>query len=74
MPQPRRDMIRSKKTQVSLGITPTEYTSIAGGSFLQWPKDFKRARPVKKREELLVTNFELGQEKTQYQTSCMDRF
>ncbi len=38
------------------------------------PKDFKRMRPLKERQELLKTNFELGNEKTSYESSIMYQF
>jgi hypothetical protein len=47
---------------------------LAQGSFCEIPKDFKKVKPLKERQELLKTNYELGSEKTPYETSVMFQF
>ena len=38
------------------------------------PKDFKKARPLKERNDYLKTNYELGIEKVPYESSIMYQF
>jgi len=47
---------------------------LAQGSFREIPKDFKRVRPLKDRAELLKTNYDLGTEKTTYESSIMRQY
>jgi hypothetical protein len=56
---------------VSLGQEPVHYQTLAQGSFAEIPKDFKKVRPLKERQELLKTNYELGNEKMAYESSIM---
>jgi hypothetical protein len=69
-----RKPYKSKGASVSLGKTPIHYQTLAQGSFCEIPKDFKKVRPLKERQELLKTNYELGSEKTEYESSIMRQF
>lgn len=59
---------------VSIGQDKIHYQTLAQGSFTEIPKDFKKVRPLKERQELLKTNYELGNAKTEYETSIMKQF
>lgn len=59
---------------MSIGSEKIQYESLAQGSFREIPKDFKRVRPLKDRAELLKTNYDLGKEKTPYESSIMGQF
>ena len=47
---------------------------MAQDSFKDIPKTFKRVRPLLEKEELLKTNYSLGEEKTYYQSAHMGQF
>lgn len=70
-PQPTRKPYKTNKNNVNLGDEKFEYKSLAAASYKQIPKDFKKVRPLKERQELLATNYELGNEATDYLTSNM---
>ena len=58
-----------------LGDMPIGYTSLQTDSFKDPPKDYSRPLPVMKKEDLLKSNFALGQEKDlYYQTAGMFQF
>ena len=66
--------LKNSKAAINIGDEPIKYESLAQGSFTKWPKDFKKVRQMKTREELLKTNYELGVSKVDYQTANMDQF
>ena len=45
---------------------PIGYTPLMADSFRPPPPDIKRVMPLKKREDLLKSNYNLGEEKTDY--------
>ena len=65
-PQPTRQPIVNAASSIKFGDTKNEYQSLAQDSFKDFPKTFKRARPLLEKEELLKTNYSLGEEKTYY--------
>ena len=57
-----------------LGSDPNGWRSLANESYQQAPPDFKKVRPLKERQELLATNYELGQSVVEYQSQTMDNY